>query len=255
MQRHLGMLWKTLGTATGPTLVTTGCYTATFEPIAAPTSVTLQTTYTQGGSSPVLELQGAKVVSATFTCGVGEYLRCTLELDGKKLDEAQAAATATYVANPAFAFKDGTVKLGTYSSEAAVAGVRAVSVTINNTLDVEDYNFGSAGLKGEQIRDGHLEITGSFTVKHSSASQAAFGDRFKNTTSTSFVWDFVDTRTAILGTNYPTWRITIPQIYIESATPSPDGPGAVVTDYTFRGTGDGTHAPYTIFTMNPDSAL
>ena len=116
------------------------------------------------GTVFVQELQGAKVTSAELSCSADSILTGSFNFDAKKYDSSQTLATATYVSAKPFHGKQMAVKTGSYGAEAAVSGVRSVSLSWNNAFDTEDYTAGSTGLKAEQIRNGVVSITGSLTV-------------------------------------------------------------------------------------------
>lgn len=194
------------------------------------------------GTVYVEELTGAKVTSAEFSCAAGELLSATVNLDAKKWDNSQSLATASYTASKPFHFKQLAVKTGTFGAEAALAGVRGVSVSWNNAMDAEDYTAGSAGLKAEQIRNGTVEITGNLNMDWLTTTKSAVEDLLVANTSTSLVLEWVGP--LIAATHYETFRIVLPGVFFTGdAGPGVDGKDVLTPDYGFEWKYDGTNLP------------
>lgn len=253
--RTMGTLLNTImgGTVT-PVLLSGSAYTGTFplaDTLGKSMTVQVGAPY-RSGTVRVHELAGVKVTSAEFSCGVGEYLTCSLDFDAKSWSDSQTLATASYVGTEVpFNFSQMALKLGTFGAEAAVTGVRSVNVKIDRPHDTEDYTAGSAGTKSEPVLNGATQITG--TVGADWLDKANFQDRANATASTSMVWEFVGT-TAISGANFPTFRITLPGTIFEPATQNVDGRDVLTGDWGFRWSYDGTNQP-SIVTISADSAL
>ena len=261
--KTMGLLIQSImGAAAAPTLIgeTGSSYSQTHTLSAISPgdkrSLTIQggTPLRSGGTAQCKELTGARCISAEFSCEVGGALEAVFEFVGKKYDGSQALATASYTAGTIpFRFKDGTVKTGTYSSEAALEGVRKMSVKFERSID-EPFWFGSAGLMGsEPVLNGFTQITGSLSADYTTATKAALEDRALALTSTSVVWEFVGS-TAISGSNYPTFRITLPGTVFESKVAVPDGVQEITVDYDFKSFDDGTNTP-SIYIVSADTAL
>src|SRR5881398_172979 len=71
---------------------------------------------------------GCKITSGEFSCGVGEMLTASFEIDGKDCDEAQTLAAASYSAMSPYHFGQMALKTGTFGAETALDGIRKVSV-------------------------------------------------------------------------------------------------------------------------------
>ena len=257
-QRGAGVIWNTLmgGTVT-PVLISGTSYTGTF-PLADTLnkSMTVQTgNPRRDGTVVVHELTGTKVIGAEFTCGMGEILTCSLDLDAKAWSDAQTLATAAYSAaapndNP-FSFRDMAVKIGTFGAEAAVTGVRGINVKIDRPHDTADYNANTGGLKSQQVLNGATQITGSISADW--LDKATFQDRANTTATTSMVVEFVQA-TAVSGANFPTFRLTIPGVIFTQTTQGVEGRQELTHDWSFRWAYDGTNQP-TIATISADSTL
>lgn len=194
------------------------------------------------GTVFVQELQGAKVTSAELSCSADSILTGSFNFDAKKYDSSQTLATATYVSANPFHGKQMAVKTGSYGAEAAVSGVRSVSLSWNNAFDTEDYTAGSTGLKAEQIRNGVVSITGSLTVDWLTTTKTAFEDLRVANTSTSLVLKW--TGALIAATYYEDLEICLPGVFFTGDAPSISGADVVTADYGFEWKYDGTNLPY-----------
>lgn len=254
--RGLGVIWNTLmgGTVTPSVVVTGSAFTASF-PLADTYGKSI--TYNVGlpyRSGTVLshELAGGKIVAAEFSCAQGGILECSVDIDAKSWTDGQAVPTATYPTQAApFTFRDMAVKLGTYNSEAAVNGVRAVTCRIERPHDTEDYTANNTGSKSEPVLAGPTQITG--TIEADWLAKADFQDRANGVTSTSLLLEWVQA-TAYTGSNFPTFRIQLPGALFEPASQGVEGRDALTNTWNYRWSYDGTNQPR-IFILSPDSTL
>lgn len=254
--RGLGVIWNTLmgGTVTPTVVVTGSVFTASF-PLADTLGKSI--TYNVGlpyrsGTTISHELTGTKIVAAEFTCAQGGVLECSVDLDAKAWTDGQAVPTASYpTAAAPFTFRDMAVKIGTFNSEAAVGGVRAVTARIERPHDVSDYVANNSGQKNEPVLAGPTQITGS--VEADFLAKADFQDRANSTASTSLVLEWVQA-TAITASNFPTFRLQLPGVIFTQASQGIDGRDALTNTWNWRWSYDGTNQPR-IFTQSSDSAL
>lgn len=203
------------------------------------------------GTAKAKEINGAKISQATFACGVGEFLTASLTFDGRAYDTSQTLAAPSYVTTNPFHFKYMNFKLGTYASEAAVNGIRSVQVQITRPMDADDFTYNNSGKKVEPVQNGDVEF--AITVESDYLATSDFEDRFTGLTSTSMVWEFVGP-TAIASTYYPTFRITLPQVWVDGPAMNVAGTDVARTQYTLRGTYDGTNMPKIEY-MSTDTAV
>lgn len=200
---------------------------------------------TRGGTVVPQTVAGCKITGAEFSCQAGELLSSSYTIDAQKVDNSTALASASYLSG-ATTFHSGlmALKMGTYSSESAVSGVRGVSVSISRPMDTEDYttagNVAGVGLKSEPVINDFAEITGTVTADW--LSKSTFEDLAAGMSPTSLVWEFVGT-TAISTTYYPTFRITLPSVYFEPSSQGVDGVGELTNDWSFVWKYDGTNLP------------
>lgn len=192
---------------------------------------------------------GCKVTSAEFSCEVGGMLTASFEVDGKTMDETQALAAPSYPLMAPFHFGQMAVKTGTFGAEAAIDGIRKVSVKIERGLAVDRFYAGQAGLKKEPISNDLVKISGSLEADFVATTLA---DLFVSDGSTSFVWEFVGP--LIAATHFETFRITLPAIHIDDEPPSIDGPEVIRTTFNFTGLYDGTNNNVITY-MSTDTTL
>lgn len=242
--KTMGKLFEALmGASTSSQLGATTSYTQTFT-----LADTLGKYLTVQGGVPrragtvvVHTLTGTKVTGAQFSCEAGGLLQGTFTFDAQKWSDAQSLATVSYAADTQPPFHGGqmTVKLGTYSSEAAVSGVRSYSLTINRPMDTEDYTAGASGLKSEPVLNGWADINGSLTVDF--LDKAILQDVANATTAKSLVIEHVGA--LIVSTGYYTLRFTIPGIKLEQSTQNVEGVGELTNAWNFTWAYDGTNQP------------
>lgn len=181
---------------------------------------------------------GCKVTSAEFSCGVGEMLTASFEVDAKDCDETQTLAAATYPTMAPFHFMQMAVKTGTYGAEVAHDGIRKMSLKVERPQDVERFYAGQAGLKKEPIENDQVKITGSVETDYVST---ALDDLHTSDAATSLVWEFVGP--LIEATHFETIRFTLPAVRLDEGPPVVDGFGVVKPTYNFTGLYDGTNQP------------
>ena len=199
---------------------------------------------------------GGKINSMEFSCATGELLKSTVDFDFRQVVESQTLATATYAAglgNFAFGGTSGqglSVKLGTYGSEVAVAGVTSVNCKIERPMKT-DRASATAGLKGEPIINDYANVSG--TIEAEFYDKTYFADRFANNTSTSLVLEWLG---PIIASTYAyTFRIKVPMVFFEGDTPQVDGPDVVGGSFGWTGKSDGTNPLVTIEYMSTDVAI
>lgn len=195
---------------------------------------------------------GSKVKSIEISCERGGLLTAAFEWDCRQFTEAETLQAVSYTTGLApFHFVQGTVKLGTFGSEAAVGGVRKMSVKIERAMNTERFNFGNSGLKDQPILNAPTAITGSLEVDYESA--ADFADRFHGNTPTSLVWLFEGDD--IEAGNLETFRVTIPSTFFTGDTPTIEGHDVVNTTFNFEGDDDETNDPAEIYIISTDTTL
>ena len=207
-----------------------------------------------GGTVRPFTFLGGKITSGTFACEVQGLLQSTIEFDFKDVEQTTALVAPSFASGIA-PFHGGqmNVKLGTYGAEAAVSGVRKVEVKIERPQNTERFYASgtSPAKKLEPIMNDFVKVTGSVEVDFITA--ADWSDRFRTDSSTSFVAEWIGP--LIASTYYQTFRIKVPQIFLDGETPTVQGPDVTTTTFTFVGQYDGTNPLVAIDYMSTDTAV
>ncbi|MFF1297922.1 MULTISPECIES: phage tail tube protein [unclassified Streptomyces] len=181
---------------------------------------------------------GCKITSGEFSCGTGEMLAATFEIDGKDCDESQTLAAASYSNMSPFHFGQMAVKTGSFGTETALDGIRKVSCKIERPQDIERFYAGQAGLKKEPVENDQVKISGSLESDYVATT---LDDLHTSDGGTSLVWEFVGP--LIASTYFETFRIVLPAIKLDEGPPTVDGFGVVKPTFNFTGLYDGTNQP------------
>lgn len=192
---------------------------------------------------------GCKVVSGEFSCGVGEMLTSTFEIDGRDCDETQTLAAASYANMSPFHFGQMALKAGGFGAETALDGIRKVSVKIERPQDVERFYANQSALKKEPIENDQVKVTGNLETDYVGTT---LDDLHTSDGATSLVWEFVGP--TIETTYAETFRITLPAIRLDEGPPTVDGFGVVKPTLNFTGLYDGTN-PVKIEYISTDVTL
>jgi hypothetical protein len=181
---------------------------------------------------------GCKITSGEFSCGVGEMLTASFEVDGRDCDEAQTLAAASYSNQSPFHFGQMALKTGAFGSETALDGIRKVSCKIERPQDVERFYANQSALKKEPIENDQVKISGSLESDYVAIT---LDDLHTSDGATSLVWEFIGP--LIASTYFETWRLTLPAIRLDEGPPMVDGFGVVKPTFNFTGLYDGTNQP------------
>lgn len=205
-----------------------------------------------GGTARPYTFLGSKVTAIEFSCGVDSSLTASVTVDARDVTEAETLAAPSYATGVrVFHFGQMGLKLGTYDSEAAIQGVRRVTVRIERPHRTDRFYANNAGLKSEPVLNDWVNITG--TIEADYITKADLADRFAADTSTALVWEFIGP--TIETTYTEIFRIRLGQIFLDGDTPTVDGPDVVSTGYNFTAQDDGTNPVSSIIYQSTDTAL
>jgi len=246
---------------------------AAYQQLFTPTTTDYLNSYTiqkgvpplGGGTTNAMTLEGM-VCSGFELAGVNAGIP-TLKFNwmGKALNTGTSLASASYASSVTeMSFIHGAVTIGGTitvptttalgSSDAtASVNVRDFSLTYDNALDPNGFNFGGAGKRSRIPALGKRKITGSLTVEYDSNT---LRDAWIAGTSLGLILTFQDTATAIAGSNYPTFQITIPVIKLDGELPKVNG-GDVVTQtvpFTVLDGRSATH-PFYVAIVTAETAI
>jgi hypothetical protein len=217
-------------------------------------SLTIQVGVPQAdGTVKCFSFLGSKVKSLECSVEIGGATMATFDVDCKDLDESQTLTAASYPITVApFHWGQSGVKIhNTYGSEAAVSGVRKVSVKFERPMADGLYYQGNLGLKNQQITNDNLNITGVITADF--LDKTVFNDRFTAGTGFAFLWECVGP--IIASTFAETFRIKLPKCALDGDTPTIDSMDVVSGDFPFTALYDGTNGPAIIEYMSIDTAI
>lgn len=205
-----------------------------------------------GGTVRPYTVKGAKITAIEFACEVSGILTASVEIDGQKVSEVETIAAPSYTTGVSpFHFGQMSVKLGTFGSEAAVPGIKGMSLRIERPLNTDRFYANSAGLKAEPIMNDYAAVTGSFSTDL--VDKTAFADRFAADQSTSLVWEFVGP--VIAGAFAQTFRVRVPLIFLNGDTPQVGGPDIVSPSFPFEGQHDGTNSLVSVDYISTDTVI
>lgn len=197
---------------------------------------------------------GGKVAAAEFSCGAVNHLTSSWDFDFRDVTEAQGLAAPSYTTNTPFHGGQMAVKIGTFGAEASIGGITKVTLKIERPQQTDRFyaqTAGSPGLKAEPLINDYLKVTGTFEQDY--VDKTTLADRFASDASTSLVWEFVGP--LIASTFFQTFRIRVPAIFIDTETPTVEGPDVVNAKYSFVGQFDATNAPFIIEYMSTDTTI
>lgn len=204
-----------------------------------------------GGTARPYTFLGCQVVAAEFSCELNGALTCSFEVEARDVTEAQTLAAPSYPVVNEFHFAQAALKLGTYGAEAAVDGVRSMSLRLERRRHDGGPYMGSGGLRSQGVMNDWTKVSG--TIQADYLTKADFADRFASDDDTSLVWEFVGP--TIEGAEAETIRFTVPMVFLDGDTPTADGPDVVRTSYPWVGQHDGTNSPLTIEYISTDIAI
>jgi hypothetical protein len=202
------------------------------------------------GTNKAKEITGARVTSATFSVGVGELLTGQVEFDGRKYDDGQSLAAASYVSGLPFHFGQARLDAGTYASETALTGIRAFSVTISRPQDTEAFTFNASGFKSAPVLNAPTEITG--TIEADYLATADFEERMTDMTLPSLV--FTCRGDNIASSFDRLFQVTIPGVHIEGPGQNNDGYDVPRNQWNYTWKYDGTNLP-TIYIISTETTV
>lgn len=215
-------------------------------------SLTIQRSFRDGAGTEVEAVtdDGCKAASWDLAVSPDDFPLLTVNWDSHRQQTSVSSTTLLGLSAPTggnFSFKDVTVSL----AGSPASKIYNATVSLNNSLGVDDYPLGSSGLQAEPDVVDFRPITGSLQARFNDPAQIY--DRFVNNTALSFELKF--TGDIIESTFAEEIIITIPEIRFRGSSPALDGPGYVLIDAPFEGKYDGTNAPMTITYQSTDTTI
>jgi hypothetical protein len=204
-----------------------------------------------GGTVRPYTLLGAQVTGLELSCQVGGGLSASWSVVGKDLSEGQTLAAPSYSSCNEFHFAQASLKLGTFGAEATVDGVTAVSVSIQRPRHAGGPYMGNQGLRSQGVINDWANISGTITADY--LDKTVFADRFASDAPVSLVWEFVGP--LIASTFFETFRVKMPMVFFDGATPTVEGPDVVSGSFPFKAQFDLTNPAVTVEYISTDLAL
>lgn len=214
-----------------------------------PKSLSIQKSEPQAdGTLTTLTLLGCMVDSFEIANENGGLLTSKFTFDVGDYTTSQAyvnTASAPYAGVNPFHFGQaaikvgGTVTLGTSTTLATstgvtTIGVRDFSMSVNNNLKDDRYNYGNTVTvnSATQVRKskptvGMREITGKFTAEY---DQTTLRDAWLNDTDVPLLLTFTG---ATIASTAETFQVALPAVKLESGPPKSNGGDLITIEHTF----------------------
>lgn len=205
-----------------------------------------------GGTMAQFTGTGGKILALELSSDISGVLNATVDFDFQNVVDATVYASPTQVASSVLGGSGGAaggcvVKLGTYSSEAAITGVRGISVKIERTTGE------LAGAVGAQPEGPSLGAVVSGTIETDWVNKTYFNDRYLAGTPTSLVVDWYGS--LIASTYYNQVGVTCPKVYFGQSSPVVDGPNVIGVSVPFTAALDTTNGLALARYQSTDTAL
>lgn len=207
-----------------------------------------------GAANPYTYI-GCKVVSSTFSCDNGGLLMCALDLDARQVIESQALVTPAYTpAQTPFHFGQFSVAIGPVSgtpTPSPNAAVKGFTLKIDRPHAVERFYAGNGGLKAEPVTNGKVSVTGTLEVDY--LEKSVFADKYA--ADTPFSMSLTFSGAAIPSSASVSYlQISLPMVFLDTDTPTLEGPDVVSQSLNFTALFDGTSPAVTFGYMSSDTA-
>lgn len=183
---------------------------------------------------------GAVNSSFELSLANAEVLKLTSSWVGREIVTDEDYATPSYPTGvELFSFVGAAITVGgtvtaptttaLASGGTAVANVRDFSISVDQGLDSNGFNVGSAGKRSRRPAVGLAAVTGSLTAEYDATT---FADALKNQTALALVITF-EAVTEIDTGEVPTVQIVCPDIRFESELPKSNGGDVIAQSIEF----------------------
>lgn len=206
-----------------------------------PSTLTVQKGIWNAGSGAVdpISLLGCAVSGFEIDFPNVDNVSIKPTFDAADISTSQSLATASYPAEPVTLFQfaggsisNGALTLATGSALASAAtpvlDIRGGSLTVNNNIRDDRYNFGGAGRKSKQFT-GKRQITGSLDIEYDSQT---FRDAMIADTELTLLLTWTG---AALSTGTETLQIAIPAVKFDTELVKANGTDMSVMSMGFTG--------------------
>lgn len=204
-----------------------------------PPSLTVQKSVPRAdGTIDPYTYAGVMVNSWEFNAANDDIAKFSFDFDCRSMDTARAFDALTYPTTPSlYHFGQAAITVGgavTVPTSTALAtggtaatDVRDFSLSVNNNLQTDRFNFGASGLKAKPTV-GLREVTGKFTAEYSATTyRTAF------VADTDLAITVTLTSSEALSTGTATLQIVLPIVRLESAVPVANDGNLVTVEHSF----------------------
>jgi hypothetical protein len=238
---------------------------------------TYQHNYTLGDTPPALTIQksvprvdgtidpytfaGCMVSGWELNVANDDIAKFNFDFDIRSMDTARAFDALTYPTTPSlYHFGQAAITIGGAvtvptstalgTGGTAATDVRDFSLSVNNNLTTDRFNYGASGLKAKPSV-GMREITGSFTAEY-----AATTYRAAYVADTDLAITVTLTSAEALSSGFATLQVVLPICRLESAVPVANNGDLVTVEHSFTVL-DGLVAaqPLYLVTRTSDSSI
>lgn len=263
VSKGMGLLLQAcFGTAVS-TLVSGSTYQQVFTLGDTPSSLTIQKGVVQdGGTVDPITFLGCMVDSFEFGFANADIATLKTTIDAADMSTATAytSVTSLYPTEPnnLFHFANASLSMGTLtaptttalgSGATPTANIRDCTVSVNNNLTNNKFNFGGAGRKAKQNR-GIRVPTGKMTIQYDSTT---YRDLFIADSPMNLVLNYT---AGALSTGLETLQVIVPEIKFDGELPKANGTDLITVPMSFTGLDNLTAAqPIWAVLRTADTAL
>lgn len=265
ISRGMGYLWELALGSGASTLVSGSTYQQVFTggtSYYAPSATIQKQVVRQGGTVDAYTFAGCSVKDWEFAFPNGDIATLKLGWDMATVTTATAAATNAYPASTAnlFHFANGTIASGTLtaptstalaSGTTTLANVRAGTISCNNNLTTDKFNFDGTGRKSTGASYGIREISGTLEIEYDATTMR---DAYLNDTAQMLIVNF---SAGALSSGNETLQVVLPDFRLDTGgIPMANGNDTIRQTVNFTA-GDNQSAaqPFWVVTRTADTAL
>lgn len=232
------LLEAALGSGTS-TLVAGSTYQHNYVLGDTPPSVTVQKSVPRAdGTIDPYTFAGCMVSGWELSVGNDDIIKFSFDFDVRRLDTARSFDALTYPTTPSlYHFGQAAMTIGGSvtvptatalgTGGTAASDVRDFTLSVNNNLATDRFNFGASGLKAKPTV-GLREITGSFTAEYSATTY-----RTAYLADSDLAITLTATSTEALSTGFATLQVVLPIVRLESAVPVANNGDLVTVEHSF----------------------
>ncbi len=259
--KGLGLLWQAMLGSGSSALVSGATYQQTFTLGDSLPSLTVQKGIPRvdGGAVDAINFPGSVVSQWELEIPNDDIAKMKVTFDCRDAVAAGTPTTATYpTGGNLYQFASAALYSGTLTAPTAttlasgatpLANVRSLSVSCNNKIANDRFNFGANGRKAKPVV-GIRDLAGQMSVEY---ADTAFRDAVLADTPMTLI---ATLEGGSLSAGKETLQVVLPEIKIDNELPKANGDKPVLQSINFTPLdGLGAVAPITVILRTSDSAL